>query len=54
MKDQLKTNLYCFTFGHNYFRLSKISPGKPELVCKSCNEHFTYSKNDCIIPATSK
>jgi len=52
MKNLQKTDLFCFTFGHNYF-LNKANPNKPELICKTCNEHFTYSNND-IIPITVK
>ena len=41
-------NLFCSTFGHNYFLSNESNLGSPELICKTCNQRFTYNNNDII------
>ncbi|MDP5157447.1 MAG: hypothetical protein NWQ07_02570 [Flaviramulus sp.] len=53
MKTELTTNLFCFTFGHNYMRLKKTSPDSPELICKCCHKLFDDNEDFQIEPSAA-
>lgn len=54
MKFKTANNLYCFIYGHNYYRLEKATKNTPQLICKNCKQYFTYNKQGEIIPVSKK
>lgn len=53
MKNRITSNIYCATYGHNYFRLSKANANTPELICKCCKNYFKF-ENDGSIASVSQ
>lgn len=37
MKNNLTNELYCSTFGHNFYHSKSIDHSSDELICKHCN-----------------
>ncbi|PWH83682.1 hypothetical protein DIS18_03765 [Algibacter marinivivus] len=54
MSRTLTSNLFCSTYGHNYFRLSKANDNTPELVCKCCKGYFKFQNNGSITPVSHR
>ncbi|WP_396602829.1 hypothetical protein [Algibacter sp. R77976] len=52
MSRKITSNLFCATYGHNYFRLSEANANTPELICKCCKGYFKF-ENDGSITAVS-
>lgn len=46
MKHKSTANLYCYAYGHNFFRVDD----SPHLICKNCKQHFTYNTHGDIVP----
>ncbi|WP_158846043.1 hypothetical protein [Algibacter sp. L1A34] len=51
MNQNLPINLFCSSFGHNYFLIERTSFEMPQLICKSCGTQFNYNTNGDIIKA---
>ena len=49
MMQEKPTNRFCAMFGHNLKHVADIDHETVELVCKSCHEHFIYTKNDHLV-----
>ena len=47
-------NIFCSTYGHNYFRLSHTNANTPELICKCCKSYFNYDNNGSIYSVSTK
>jgi len=48
MNRRIPSNIYCSTYGHNYFRLSKANANAPELICKCCKSYFKFEHDGSI------
>ncbi len=53
MNKRKTSNIFCSTYGHNYFRLSHANANTPELICKCCKSYFKF-ENDGAITAVSQ
>lgn len=54
MNKKNTSNIFCLTYGHNYFRLSKSNANTPELICKSCKNYFKFEDNGSITKVQHK
>lgn len=54
MNKSITSNIFCTTYGHNYFRLSHASTNTPELICKCCKKYFKFEDNGSITPVSLK
>ena len=54
MKTKITSTLFCATYGHNYFRLSKANENTPELICKCCKNYFEFNKIGDIVYTSQK
>lgn len=54
MNKKITTNIFCLTYGHNYFRLSQANENTPELVCKCCKSYFKFEEDGSITPVSHK
>ena len=37
MKNSLTNELFCSTFGHNFYHSKSLNHSSDELICKNCN-----------------
>ena len=54
MKRKNTYNVFCLTYGHNYFRLNHGNENTPELVCKCCKTFFNFENDGSITPVDFK
>lgn len=54
MNKRLTSNIFCLTYGHNYFRLSQANENTPELICKCCKNYFKFEDDGSITAVTHK
>lgn len=54
MTKKITSNLFCSTYGHNYFRLSNANDNTPELICKCCKSYFKFEKDGSISAVSHK
>jgi len=54
MKKKITINIFCSTYGHNYFRLTPGGENTPELICKCCKGYFKFESNGSITSVTQK
>lgn len=47
-------NIFCSTYGHNYFRLNHANENTPDLICKCCKTYFNYNHNGSIYSVFNK
>ena len=52
MSKKTISNIFCKTYGHNYFRLSEANDNTPELICKTCKNYFKSEDSGLISPVT--
>ncbi|ALJ05767.1 hypothetical protein APS56_11805 [Pseudalgibacter alginicilyticus] len=49
MKTLLPNNVFCSTFGHNYFKVKNVNSETSEIVCKCCgNKFLSTSQGDVL------
>ena len=51
MEHNLPLNMFCASFGHNYFLIERTSFEMSQLICKSCGTQFNYNTNGDIVKA---
>lgn len=54
MNRRITSNMFCSTYGHNYFRLSKANANTPELICKCCKSYFKFESDGAITSVSQR
>ena len=54
MDKKITDNIFCSTYGHNYFRLSHANANTPELICKCCKSYFKFDRDGNITKVSHK
>ncbi|WP_298556605.1 hypothetical protein [uncultured Algibacter sp.] len=54
MNKRIASNIFCSTYGHNFFRLSQANDNTPEIICKCCKSYFKYEPNGSITEVSHK